>query len=66
MSGKKRFISIINPAVNVIQIVNKTGAVDKYFCKFSIDLNFIKIVNMNKRINEVIQLLHLSEQLNHY
>jgi len=31
MSGKNRFISIINPAVKVIQIVNKTGAVDKYF-----------------------------------
>ena len=31
MSGKKRFISIIKPAVNDNQIVNKTGAVDKYF-----------------------------------
>jgi hypothetical protein len=31
MSGKKRLISIINPAVNVIQIVKRTGAVDKYF-----------------------------------
>lgn len=31
MSGKKRFNSIINPAVKLIQIVNNTGAVDKYF-----------------------------------
>lgn len=31
ISGKNLFISIINPAVNVNQIVNKTGAVDKYF-----------------------------------
>jgi hypothetical protein len=31
MSGKNRLISIINPAVNDIQIVKSTGAVDKYF-----------------------------------
>jgi hypothetical protein len=31
MSGKKRLISMIKPAVNVIQIVRRTGAVDKYF-----------------------------------
>ena len=31
MSGKNRLISIINPAVNVIHIVKRTGAVDKYF-----------------------------------
>jgi hypothetical protein len=37
MSGKNLFISIINPAVKVIQIVKRTGAVDKYFCKFSIN-----------------------------
>jgi hypothetical protein len=30
MSGKNRLISIIKPAVNVIQIVARTGAVDKY------------------------------------
>ena len=31
MSGKKRLISIINPAVNVSNNVKRTGAVDKYF-----------------------------------
>ena len=31
ISGKKRLISIIKPAVNDIQIVRRTGAVDKYF-----------------------------------
>jgi len=33
MSGKKRLTSMIKPAVNVIQIVSTTGAVDKYFIK---------------------------------
>jgi len=31
MSGKKRLISIIKPAVKVNQRVKRTGAVDKYF-----------------------------------
>jgi hypothetical protein len=31
MSGKNRFISIMNPAVKDNQIVKRTGAVDKYF-----------------------------------
>jgi hypothetical protein len=31
MSGKKRLISMIIPAVKVNNNVNKTGAVDKYF-----------------------------------
>ena len=31
ISGKKRLVSIINPAVKLNQSVNKTGAVDKYF-----------------------------------
>jgi len=31
MSGKKRLISMMKPAVKLIQIVKRTGAVDKYF-----------------------------------
>jgi hypothetical protein len=33
ISGKNRFASIINEAVNESHTVNKTGAVDKYFKK---------------------------------
>ena len=31
MSGKKRLISMIIPAVKLINNVKRTGAVDKYF-----------------------------------
>ena len=50
MSGKKRLISIIKPAVKVIQIVKRTGAVDKYFWKSSIKRKVI-INNVNNSKN---------------
>ena len=43
-SGAKRFISISIPAVRDIQTVNKTGAVDKYVLKASIELCKYKII----------------------
>ena len=45
MSGKKRLISIINPAVNVIHNVPITGAVDRYFNKSSFIFIFSFVIS---------------------
>jgi len=66
MSGKNLFISIINPAVKVIQIVKRTGAVDKYFCKFSINNLVILKIKLTYLFNEVKQLFLNQKQLTHH